>query len=113
MLITFTVVAASLSFLLSPCVIAETPKAQQPATTAFIAVNVLPMDSERVLPRQTVLVRDHKIAAIGPSVSVPPGAQVIDGNGNAFLSPGLADMHTHSDTSEDMKVYLANGAQAS
>ena len=34
---------------------------------------------------------------------------VIDGHGTAFLSPGLADMHTHSTTSRDMLVYLASG----
>ena len=32
----------------------------------------------------------------------------MDGRG-AYLSPGLADMHTHSDTRQDLKVYLANG----
>lgn len=79
------------------------------AVTAFVDVNVIPMDTERVLPRQTVLVRDGRIAALGASLAVPPGARVIHGHGRAYLAPGLADMHTHADTAEEMKVYLAHG----
>lgn len=109
MLMKFTIIAGCLSFLVCGSGLAEAPETQQPATTAFVAVNVVPMDSDRVLPRQTVLVRDRKTVAMGPSITIPAGAQVIDGGGSGFLSPGLADMHTHSDTSEDMKVYLANG----
>jgi hypothetical protein len=77
--------------------------------TAFVAVNVVPMDSDHVILGQTVLVQDGRITAIGPKLAVPAGAQVIDGRGTAYLSPGLADMHTHADTAEDMQVYLANG----
>ncbi|HEY3644928.1 MAG TPA: amidohydrolase, partial [Gammaproteobacteria bacterium] len=77
--------------------------------TAFVGVNVVPMDSDRVLRGQMVLVQDGRITAIGSKLAVPAGAQVIDGHGTAYLSPGLADMHTHADTSEDMQVYLANG----
>jgi hypothetical protein len=76
--------------------------------TAFVDVNVVPMDKERVLRNQTVLVEGPKIAAIGHRLIIPKDAHVVDGRG-AFLSPGLADMHTHSDTREDLKVYLANG----
>lgn len=80
-----------------------------PAVTAFVDVNVVPMDADRVLRKQTVLVEDGKIEAIGPSLPVPAGAQVIDGRGSAYLSPGLADMHVHADTRRDMALYLANG----
>lgn len=79
------------------------------ARTAFVDVNVVPMDRERVLPHQTVLVENGRITAIGPSVAVPKDARVIEGYGTAFLSPGLADMHTHAHTAEDMRLYLANG----
>lgn len=77
--------------------------------TAFVDVNVVPMDRERVLPHQTVLVENGRITAIGSSVAVPKDARVIEGHGTAFLSPGLADMHTHAHTAEDMRLYLANG----
>ena len=76
---------------------------------AFTNVNVVPMDRDHVLNRQTVVVRDGFIAAVGSSVPVPAGARVVDGGGRAFLTPGLADLHVHSDTREDLAVYLANG----
>ncbi len=79
-------------------------------TTAFLDVNVVPMDQERVLRQQTVLVRDDTIVAIGPAdeVAVPPDATRIDGDG-AYLMPGLADMHVHIWNQDDFLLYLANG----
>lgn len=72
---------------------------QAPAPTppvAFVDVTVLPMDSARVLEHQTVVVRDGRIATIGPvgSVRVPEGATRVDGAGK-FLMPGLTEMHGH------------------
>ena len=63
---------------------------------AFVNVTVVPMDEERVLPGQTVVVVGSRIAQIGPtsSVMLPAGALKIDGRGD-FLMPGLADMHVH------------------
>jgi hypothetical protein len=80
-----------------------------PTVAAFVNVNVVPMDAERVLRNQTVLVEDGKIEAVGTSLPVPANARVIDGHGTAYLSPGLADMHVHADTRRDMALYLANG----
>ncbi len=64
--------------------------------TAFVNVTVIPMDRERVLPGQTVLVQGDRIIALGPAgrVAVPAGATRIAGRGR-FLLPGLADMHVH------------------
>ncbi|HJS75424.1 MAG TPA: amidohydrolase family protein [Vicinamibacteria bacterium] len=66
------------------------------AVTAFVGVNVVPMDSERVLENQTVLVENGYIGALGPAaeVEVPEGAIRIDGAGK-YLMPGLAEMHGH------------------
>jgi hypothetical protein len=75
---------------------------------AIVHVNIVPMDEERVLRDQTVLISNGVIVAIGPRLPVPPGASVINGE-NRWLSPGLLDMHVHSDTREDLAVYLANG----
>jgi hypothetical protein len=100
------VLTGFLSCIASP---ARTAQPEATAVTAFTHVCVLPMDSNEVLHDQTVLVEGAKIAAIGPRISVPATATVIDGHGSACLSPGLADMHTHSDTTEDMKLFLANG----
>jgi imidazolonepropionase-like amidohydrolase len=64
------------------------------AVTAFVGVNVVPMDTERVLANHTVLVEDGRITALGPSaqVKIPAGAVRVDGRGQ-YLMPGLADMH--------------------
>lgn len=64
--------------------------------TAFVGVNVIPMDRERVLKDQTVLVRGERIESIGPAsrVKFPKRARVIDGRGK-YLAPGLAEMHGH------------------
>jgi hypothetical protein len=82
--------------------------ADAPAITAFVNVNVVPMDRERVLRGQSVIVESGRISAIGRNLKIPAGARTIDGKGR-FLSPGLADMHNHSDTREDLALLLANG----
>lgn len=101
------VIAAILGLSLPFAARAQTPP--PPEVTAFVDVNVVPMDAERVLPHQTVLVEKGHITAIGPRLRPPPGARVIEGHGTAYLSPGLADMHVHSESREDMKLYLAHG----
>ena len=66
------------------------------AVTAFVGVSVIPMDKEAVVPNQTVIVREQKIAWVGPSDSakIPEGATRVEGK-NKFLMPGLAEMHAH------------------
>src|SRR5262245_36245561 len=87
--------------------------------TALVNVNLIPMDRERVLRDQIVVVRDGRIAEIGAanSVKVPSGALRVDGRGK-FLIPGLFDMHTHlfsdgkfpdSLAGDELKIMLANG----
>jgi len=63
---------------------------------AFMHVAVIPMDRERVLADQTVIVRQGRIAVVGASsqTAVPRDAAIIDGRGK-YLMPGLADMHVH------------------
>ncbi|WP_217431997.1 amidohydrolase family protein [Duganella vulcania] len=78
-------------------------------STAFVHVNVAPMDSEHVLRDQTVLVKDGRIEAIGAALAAPAGYRVVDGHGTAWVSPGLADMHTHSETRDDLALYLSKG----
>lgn len=83
--------------------------ADEPAT-AFVNANVVTMSGEAgVLRERTVLVREGRIEAIGgPELALPPDARRIDAAG-AWLSPGLADMHMHSDQADDLAVYLAHG----
>jgi imidazolonepropionase-like amidohydrolase len=68
----------------------------QQKPVAIVDVTVVPMDRERLLEHQTVVVQDGRIAALGPphSVRFPATARQIDGRGK-FLMPGLTDMHVH------------------
>lgn len=77
-------------------------------TVVFTDVNVVPMDRERVIARTTVIVTDGKIASIGIKAKLPAGTKVIDGKG-AWLAPGLADMHNHVTSRDDLVLLLANG----
>lgn len=80
------------------------------AVTAITDVAVVPMDAERILDHQTVIVRDGRIERIAPAsaVAVPAGAETIDGRGR-YLMPGLADMHCHYESKECAALFLANG----
>jgi imidazolonepropionase-like amidohydrolase len=68
------------------------------------------MDAERLLSRQTVLVRDGRISAIGPVDAVPlaQGTVQIEAQGR-YLMPGLADMHVHFYDRAHGLLYVANG----
>ena len=80
----------------------------QPA--AFVDVSVIPIARLGVIPHQTVIVRNDRIAWIGPAAKavVPADAVLIDGRGQ-YLLPGFADMHTHPGSPFDLYTYLANG----
>jgi imidazolonepropionase-like amidohydrolase len=85
--------------------------AQENETIAFTNVNVIPMDSERVLEAQTVIVQGDRIVEIGTvdAVAIPSGAQVIEGDGE-YLIPGLTDTHVHIlDNQDALTLFLANG----
>jgi imidazolonepropionase-like amidohydrolase len=75
---------------------------------AFVNVNVIPMDKERVLGQQTVIVRNGVIVEIGDTrrIKIPSRAQKIDGTGK-FLIPGLTDMHVHLFTDDEFPDGLA------
>ena len=77
---------------------------------AFVGVNVVPMDSERVLEDRTVVVRDGVISGIEESSSavVPEGARVVRAEGK-YLMPGLADMHVHVEDVDELLLFVANG----
>jgi cytosine/adenosine deaminase-related metal-dependent hydrolase len=78
--------------------------------TAFVNVNVVPMDKDGTLQNQTVIIREGRISEIGPAAStkIPAGAQRIDGKGK-YLMPGLTDMHVHMHSTQEFALYLANG----
>ena len=75
---------------------------------AIANVSVIPMTQDTVFADMTVLVRDGRIAAIGSarSVRIAQGTERIDGRG-MFVIPGLADMHTHLFSDDDVPDSLA------
>jgi len=98
---------------------AQAVKTNDAQVFVFVGVSVVPMDRERLVENQTVVVRDGRIVEVGPAgkTKVPAGAVQIDGRGK-FLMPGLADMHAHlfpgDGTANDLAsqqliLYLANG----
>ena len=113
---------AGILMLAAACVASETPRGASgggiapgaaQSATAFLGVDVIPMDREEVLRKQTVLVRGDRIVSVGPagSVRVPAEARRIDGTGH-YLVPGLVDMHVHIARPEyqgDFALYLGNG----
>lgn len=96
-----------------PFVVGEPGSKRRPA--AFVSVNVVPMDSERIIADQTVLIQNGRIRAIGPADTIPiPEAVVRIAGTGMYLMPGLADMHAHLAHDEDadpdaLVVFLAAG----
>ncbi|HRQ65685.1 MAG TPA: amidohydrolase family protein [Xanthomonadaceae bacterium] len=87
------------------------------SSVAFRNVHVVPMDAERVIEAQTVVVANGRIVSLGPvdEVAIPESAMVIDAGG-LFLMPGLAEMHAHVPNTTDteavqrvLDLFLANG----
>ncbi len=106
--------------LLGLALLAFSAAASSAQITAFVGVNVIPMDRERVIADQTVIVKNGVIAEIGDAAKtkVPAGATSVDAKGK-YLIPGLVDMHTHllsdgpqypdSIAPDELRVMVANG----
>lgn len=63
---------------------------------AFTNVNVIPMDSEKILEDYSVIISNGEIVEIGPASShkIPENTTVFDAKGK-FIIPALTDMHVH------------------
>jgi imidazolonepropionase-like amidohydrolase len=78
---------------------------------AITHVSVVDVENGVVIPTQTVIVTDGRIAQIGESekIIIPLGVTVIDGQG-LYLMPGLVDAHVHYfDAPVFGRVMIANG----
>lgn len=64
-----------------------------PRVTAAIRDARLVTVSGETIERGTLVIREGKIAAVGTAVSIPPGAQIIDGRG-LTVYPGMIDAAT-------------------
>ncbi len=79
-------------------------------TFAIVDVSIIPMDRERVLSHQTLVISKGAISEMGPSekTAIPDEASKIDGRG-LFLMPGFYDLHVHQERDEEFLFYLSNG----
>lgn len=66
----------------------------------LLNVHVIPMDTERVLEDQTVIIKDGTIAGVGKNLAYAQKDLIIDATGK-YLIPGLAEMHAHVPPVED------------
>jgi len=74
-------------------------------------VNLITMRDDNIIPSQTVVIQDGRIKRVleSDSADIPPGATIIEGEGEKYLMPGLADMHIHLNRSSYLKLLVANG----
>src|SRR3989442_1378672 len=63
-------------------------------TAAIRAGNLVDPAIGTVAKNQLILVKDGRIAEVGPRVQIPAGADVVDLS-SAWVMPGLMDAHTH------------------
>ncbi len=77
---------------------------------AFVNVNVVTMNNNRILREQTVTIQNEKIRQIGNKTKVvaPKNSLIIDGT-EKYLIPGLADMHVHINSDKDLILFLVHG----
>jgi imidazolonepropionase-like amidohydrolase len=66
---------------------------------AIVGGRVVPITGPEI-ERGTVLVEDGRISAVGESVAVPNGAEVVDAAG-LWVLPGFIDAHAHVGVSEE------------
>ena len=55
--------------------------------------NVTVVMPDHMIPDGVIITDGGKIVDVGRKLSIPPGAKVIDGEGN-YAGPGLVDIHT-------------------
>ncbi|MBC7827340.1 MAG: amidohydrolase family protein [Chitinophagaceae bacterium] len=86
----------SIFLLLATAIKAQNAIDNRQQEIVFHSVSIIPMDKERVIENQTVVVKNGKITAIGDQAKIKYGqnALVIDAKGK-YLIPGLAEMHAH------------------
>jgi imidazolonepropionase-like amidohydrolase len=99
------VILNAIAACIPPCALAQ-------GSIAIRNVTVIPMTGTGPLAAQTVLVREGRIAQIGPAseLRVPASARVVDGTGK-YLIPGLFEMHAHTSKTRAsaLGLYVVHG----
>ena len=89
---------------------APAQEAKAPPVIAVKAARLFDGKSDALQTNGVVLVQGPKIMAVGTDLSIPAGAEVID-LGDATLSPGFIDAHTHltGESTDDWKQGFVDG----
>jgi imidazolonepropionase-like amidohydrolase len=75
---------------------------------AFVGARIIDGTGKAPVEKATLLVRNGRIAAIGPSVKIPAGAQRIDVAGKTII-PGLINGHGHVNSLSQLGLYARYG----
>ena len=83
---------------------AQEPIDNRQQEIVFRSVNIIPMDWERIVENQTVVVKNGVISSIGDAsrIKYSKDALVIEAKGK-YLIPGLAEMHAHVPPIDDIE----------
>jgi imidazolonepropionase-like amidohydrolase len=89
------------------------PAAAAPAEDlrAFVGARIIDGTGKAPVEKATLVVRNGRIEAVGPSVKVPAGAQRIDASGKTII-PGLINAHGHVNDRSQLGVYARYGVTA-
>jgi len=89
-----------------------TPVFGQEKDLPVIAIkDVQIFNGEKVLPQATVIIASGRVKAVGKNITLPPGAEIIDGRGKTLL-PGLIDSHVHVVSPQALEKALIFGVTA-
>jgi len=75
---------------------------------AFIGARIIDGTGKAPMQNATLIVRNGRIEAVGPSVKPPAGAQRIDATGKTII-PGLASGHSHITAASQLERYARYG----
>ena len=94
---------------ITACLLAATAHAQ---TRPLVLKAAHHFDGHQITSPGLIVVDRNKIFAVGPSATIPANAEILD-FGDATLSPGFIDAHTHlsMDDSGNFQRMLVDGLQ--
>ena len=75
---------------------------------AFVGARIIDGTGKAAMQKATLIVRNGRIDAVGPSVKVPAGAEQIDATGKTII-PGLINAHCHVGEPGQLGVYARYG----
>ena len=86
--------AALFATLLASTLSGATPPPRDANPVILIQNATILTVSHGTMENGSILIKDGKIAEVGPSIKAPAGARVIDATGQ-FIMPGIIDCHSH------------------